>query len=221
MENRRRPRSSRISFRISVLRFEVGGNIGTPILALPPPAPERVHVDRMLFLSNRSCALAQSLRRRAFECHAGSSGSTWHDGKLRGDQGAAGTEGRSRGRWTSTTTFQAQLPVNCSGPAARRHASRSRGPTSKTALFSTARSSCAGTGAARHRLPILPGSARYAARTMARMPPPPSRRSGPHALDLDRVAERFAELSGPAASPGGGRPAGEGTLYQRFEGHQC
>ena len=52
---------------------------------------------RVLFVSDRSRALAQSIRGRASEYHARSPGPPRHDGKLCRDQGKAGGKCRSRG----------------------------------------------------------------------------------------------------------------------------
>ena len=43
---------------------EVGGNIGTPILALNPPRQRPCPCDRVLVVPDRSCAVAQSILRR-------------------------------------------------------------------------------------------------------------------------------------------------------------
>ena len=75
---------------------QMGGNIGVPILSLAPPSNDRVHVIELSTFQIESDAFAQSVRGSAAQCHAGSSGSSWHAGALCRDQGAAGRAIRTR-----------------------------------------------------------------------------------------------------------------------------
>ena len=65
---------------------QVGGNLGTPILALEPPKQGRYHVDRIVVLPDRADAVAETHRRHHAQSHARSSRSPRHHGALRGDQ---------------------------------------------------------------------------------------------------------------------------------------
>ena len=74
----------------------LGGNIGVPVLDLPPPAEGRVHV---IECSSYQIDLAPSLdadRRAAHQHHARPSRPAWRPRPLRGGQGAAGRQGRDR-----------------------------------------------------------------------------------------------------------------------------
>ncbi len=69
---------------------QMGGNIGTAILALAPPAPDRCHVHRDVLVPDRADADAGADRGHPAQRHARPPRPPRHHGALRRPQGAAG-----------------------------------------------------------------------------------------------------------------------------------
>ena len=215
----------------------MGGNIGTPILALEPPAANRFHV---IECSSFQIDLAPSLApcdRRAPQHHARPSRPARHDGELRGDQGEAGGEGRAARSSASTTRYslaifgrlrkrreRASRPFRSDSPVLAEAA----GPIGFR-LTRTPRSSrsCAthACGSARACSATSPASARCAAVTTPRTPrlrcrvSPTTFEAGSRLATRDR-ARRSTTFPGLPSPPRGGRPPRACDLHQRLQGHQ-
>ena len=199
---------------------QLGGNIGTPILSLEPPRHRPLPRHRVLVVPDRSGADAQSDDRRPPQRHAGPSRPSWHARRLRRDQGAAGRAVERSGRSPSTTTGARRSPTGSSGPGGASPASR-RGDRWPSGVYAD------GGDAVRRRRRRFDDDRRprrhrrrCAARTMPRTPPRRSRRSARLGLGDAEIARGLRELSRPAASDGGGRPARPRPLRQRFQGDQ-
>ena len=202
-------------FRSFGFAVEVGGNIGTRF------SPWRRRRKSAFMSSNallfRSILpLAQSICRRAFEHHAGSSGSPWHDGELLRDQGKAGGKGRSRGdRHRRLTSHKRHCwRSNESGPEPTIRVSRDHNRDRREAIVLDGGMSHAADRRPSTLVADLSGIAslrgvhngQNAAAAIAAL--------GPLGLDLARVVKGLRSFPGLPHRLGGSGPEREGSLRQ-------
>ena len=177
----------------------IGGNIGVPVLDLPPPAAGRTHVIECSSYPDRPRAVAR--RRRVglliniTPDHLDRHGD---HGELCGDQGAARRAVRGRARSASTTSLAARSAARLKargGSAAGR-----RGLRGSIAARRRLRRAIAGSWSRRAtpRWSIWPARARCAARTTGRTPPSPTPRRGRSASTREAIARGLRVFPGLA-----------------------
>ena len=200
----------------------MGGNIGTAILSLEPPAerprPRRSRCRRSRSTSRHRLTPTIGVLLNISPDHLDRHGTME---RLRGDQGAARRRGRSRRHRRSTTRSAAPSPTRRAdgGKPLRPHLDRARSirrACSPEARRLVSRRWRRPGGLRRHRRHRL--AARHAQR-----PECARRRSRSRdALGVSGRGDprRPRDLPGPAASHGGGRPARPRALHQRFEGDE-
>ena len=203
---------------------QLGGNIGTAILSLEPPAPGRVARDRVLVVPDRSRALARSVDRHPAQRHRGSSRPPRHAGR---------TTRRSRSGWSRACSASGTAIVGvddnwCQAVAdriePRRQARGARlgAPAARRRHLCRGRPrSCARPAAPRARSRSSAASARCAARTMRRTPPARPRAALALGLDAEAIQKGLRVVSRPRAPHGAGRPQGQRAVRQQLQGDQC
>ena len=221
-ENRPPPRSSRISSRAAGHDVQVGGNIGTAILSLEPPAHGPRARDRGVVLSDRPGAHARPLGRHPDQCQRGSPRPPRHACPLRGRQGAAGRR-RAGGRHRDRRRRRQLVPGRGRPHRARRQARGARlgAPAARRRPLCRGRADHAGRG--RHRaqsLALLGGIGSLRGVHNAQNAACAAGAALALGLSAPAIQQGLRVVSRPRPPDGAGRPQGTRAVRQRFQGHQ-